>query len=252
MPEGPSLLILRKLIETLQLEGLEVIVAEGTADIDMDRIIGKKVNAIRTWGKHLLICFDQLTIKIHLMMFGTYRINERKDGDVKIRLGFKNAELNFYTCLVSLIEGDLDQVYDWSVDILSDQWDPKEILKKLKQQDSALICDVLLDQKIFSGSGNIIKNEVLYRTRVHPLSTVGSIPAPIKKAIIAEARNYGFDFFKWKRENTLSKHWEAYNKEQCPLKHPIEKIETGKNKRISFVCKQCQKLYKMESNTTIF
>ena len=40
-----------------------------------------------------------------------------------------------------------------------------------------LVCDALLDQNVFAGVGNIIKNEVLFRIRVHPLSTVGALPA---------------------------------------------------------------------------
>ncbi|HRO68823.1 MAG TPA: hypothetical protein PK951_00545 [Chitinophagaceae bacterium] len=39
-----------------------------------------------------------------------------------------------------------------------------------------MVCDALLDQEIFSGVGNIIKNEVLYRIRVHPESLIGDIP----------------------------------------------------------------------------
>ncbi|MER3465444.1 MAG: endonuclease, partial [Chitinophagaceae bacterium] len=39
-----------------------------------------------------------------------------------------------------------------------------------------MVNDALLDQEIFSGVGNIIKNEVLYRIEVHPLSTIGALP----------------------------------------------------------------------------
>ena len=31
-----------------------------------------------------------------------------------------------------------------------------------------MVCDALLDQTVFAGVGNIIKNEVLFRTGVHP------------------------------------------------------------------------------------
>ena len=36
--------------------------------------------------------------------------------------------------------------------------------------------DALLDQDVFAGAGNIIKNEVLHRIRVHPESPVGRLP----------------------------------------------------------------------------
>lgn len=47
--------------------------------------------------------------------------------------------------------------------------------KKITDHKEELISDVLLDQDIFSGVGNIIKNEVLYRTRVNRNSIVGKI-----------------------------------------------------------------------------
>lgn len=37
-------------------------------------------------------------------------------------------------------------------------------------------CDALLNQDLFAGSGNIIKNEVLFRIGVHPWSTLGALP----------------------------------------------------------------------------
>ncbi len=50
-----------------------------------------------------------------------------------------------------------------------------------------MICDALLDQTIFSGLGNIIKNEVLFRTRTHPESKTGAVPLKQWKAIIKES-----------------------------------------------------------------
>ena len=85
-------------------------------------------------------------------------------------------------------------------------WDSKQARKKLKTQPDELVCDALLDQDIFGGVGNIIKNEVLYRIRVHPESTVGVLPAAKMTKLIAEARNYSFDFLHWKRAYVLRKH----------------------------------------------
>jgi hypothetical protein len=47
----------------------------------------------------------------------------------------------------------------------------------------ALVCDALLDQNVFAGVGNIIKNEVLFRIRVHPLSKLGALPAHKLRAL---------------------------------------------------------------------
>src|SRR4051812_14846148 len=106
MPEGPSIIILKE--ETEQFAGQKVISVSGNSAIDLQRIKGKIIQAIKTRGKHYLICFDDFTVKIHLLMFGTYRINERKETTPRLSLVFKNAELNFYTCSVKILEGDLD------------------------------------------------------------------------------------------------------------------------------------------------
>jgi hypothetical protein len=41
---------------------------------------------------------------------------------------------------------------------------------------------------IFAGVGNIIKNEVLFRIRVHPLSTVGALPPAKLRELVANRR----------------------------------------------------------------
>ena len=50
--------------------------------------------------------------RIHLLMFGSYRIDERKDSPPRLSLGFDGGELNFYSSSVRLLEGSLDELYD--------------------------------------------------------------------------------------------------------------------------------------------
>jgi endonuclease VIII len=135
-------------------------------------------------------------------------------------------------------------VYDWSTDILNENWDPKAARKKLKAKPNMLVCDALLDQQIFSGSGNIIKNEVLYRIKVHPETLVGDLPPKKLTELINEARNYSFDFLKWKKEFTLRKHWLAHTKRTCSRDgSPIIKKYLGKTNRRTFYCETCQVKY---------
>lgn len=243
MPEGPSILILKEKLEKLHLKGHTILETAGNAKVDYDKINHKKLVTYKTWGKHFLICLEDITIRIHLMMFGTYTINERKTTPLKLRLSFDDTELNFYTCVVKLIEGDINKVYDWSADIMSETWSTAKAIKKLDGFPDALICDLLLDQDVFAGVGNIIKNEALYRARIHPGSIISKIPKPKLKELIKETRAYSFDFFKWRKEGTLTKHWEVYSKKKCPMGHAVEKLNIGKNKRGSFVCTACQKTY---------
>lgn len=150
--------------------------AEGSAKVDKARLTGQVVREFSSWGKHLLIELEDVSVRIHLLLFGSYRINERKDSTPRLSLGFADGELNFYACSVQLIEGPLDATYDWSMDVMSAAWSPRGTLKRLRERPRLLACDALLDQTLFAGSGNIIKNEVLYRIRVHPLSLIGELP----------------------------------------------------------------------------
>jgi endonuclease-8 len=229
---------------TEQFAGKTVIEASGYADIDMELIAHHKILDIKTWGKHYLICFKGFTIRIHLMLFGSYLINERKKVNAKLSLAFKKDELNFYTCDVRLIEGDINEVYDWSADIMADEWSSAKAKKKLMEKPDMLICDALMDQNIFSGSGNIIKNEVMFRIRVHPESRVGALPAKQMKALLSETRKYAFDFLNWKRKKELNKHLQVYEADTCPRCNiPLHKRELGKSKRQTYYCTNCQELF---------
>jgi endonuclease VIII len=243
MPEGPSMVILKELVAPFK--GKKVVTIDGNTKTEITDLAGQQVIDFKTWGKHFLICFKKSTIRIHFLLFGSYRINETKDSKPRLQLKFARGELNFYACSVRRIEEDINELYDWTADVMNDGWDPKNARKKLKHLPNALVCDALLNQDIFAGVGNIIKNEVLFRIKVHPESKVGELPAAKLSALIREARNYSFDFLEWKKEFTLKKHWLAHTKKICPrCDLPIIKKYTGTTKRRSFFCLNCQVQYK--------
>lgn len=242
MPEGPSLVIARE--EMISFVGKKVIAVSGNTKTDKERIVNKKLLDIKTWGKHLLLCFDGFTIRIHFLMFGKYLINAKREGDARLSMQFKNGEINLYTCSVKFIEEPLDEIYDWAADVLSDAWDAKAAKKKLKAVPDMMVTDALLDQTIFAGVGNIIKNEVLYRIKVHPKTKIGALPTKQLNDLIKEARNYSFDFLKWKKEYMLRRHWLAHTKKICARDgDKIIKEYLGKTQRRTFFCNTCQVLY---------
>jgi len=242
MPEGPSILIISQSLRPFI--GKRIKAVHGNTKIDKKRLVNQKILDVKTWGKHLLICFDGFTLRIHFLMFGTYLINESKSTPLRLSLKIRKEEINFYTCSVQFLEGDPDQFYDFSADVLSDSWSPRKATMKLKKIPETNVCDALLDQQIFSGVGNIIKNEILFRIKVHPESIIGALPARIRQKLIKESRNYSLDFLHWKEEFTLRKHWLVYTKKVCPRDHSkIVKKYLGKTKRRTFFCETCQALY---------
>lgn len=241
MPEGPLLVLWKE--QSHSFIGKQITGIENNTKLDAERMNGKKIIDIKTWGKHFLICFEGFTLRIHFLMFGDLFINQRKPPEkpVKLRMYFDDAELSFYSCAMRLIEDPLDEVYDWSGDLMNDKWNTKAALQKLKKIPHTLVCDALLDQTIFSGLGNIIKNEVLFRKRVHPESTVSSIPTKLWNEIIKESILYCWQFYEWKKDKTLSKHWEAHRQKICPRDGILfHKAYTGKLQRQSFFCNECQ------------
>ena len=242
MPEGPTIVMLRE--QVARFEGLKILRAQGNAKIDMSRLVDEKVTRFRSWGKHFLIELPQVAVRIHFLMFGSYTIDTRKDREPRLQLGFQNGELNFYSCAIRLVEGALDETYDWTGDVMSDEWDAAAARRKLRALPDTFICDALLDQDVFAGVGNIIKNEVLFRVRVHPLSTVGALPAAKLRAIVAQAREYSFEFLEWRRAGVLRKHWQVHNKGICPAcGGKLVRAWLGKTDRRSFFCAQCQPRY---------
>jgi endonuclease-8 len=244
MPEGPSIVILKELVQPFK--GKKIISAAGNSTkIDIAKLNGQKIIDFKSWGKHFLICFDDFFLRIHFLLFGSYRVNEKKETPPRLGLEFKKGEINFYACSIKEIEGDPNDVYDWAADVMNDEWDPKKAKKKLKDFPKMLVCDALLNQDIFAGAGNIIKNEVLFRIYVHPKSHIGKLPPKKLNELIAESRKYSFDFLEWKKNYVLKKHWLAHTKKICPRCNiPLVKEYLGKTNRRSFFCNNCQVIYK--------
>lgn len=57
--------------------------------------------------------------------------------------------------------------YNRETDTMSEEWNPQKALAEIKKKKGRMVCDVHMDQTIFTGVGNIIKNEVLFRINVY-------------------------------------------------------------------------------------
>ena len=244
MPEGPSIVILRE--AAAKFAGRRVLRVSGNSKQDIDRLRNKTVKAVRSWGKHFLLEFNGFSVRIHFLLFGSYRIDEGKATPARLSLGFSKGEvLNFYACSVKFLEGDLDDHYDWTADVMNDDWDAAAARRKLRARPDVLVADALLDQNRFAGVGNIIKNEVLHRIRVHPETRVGALPPRKLAQLVEQAREYSFDFYRWKKAFVLRKHYQVHTKSTCPRDGtPLSyRKQLGLAKRRAFWCEVCQRRY---------
>jgi endonuclease-8 len=242
MPEGPSIAILRE--AATRFSGKKIRHASGTAPLDFAGLEGRTIRSVRSFGKEFLLDLGQQTLRVHLMLFGSWRIDDPRDKPARLHLAFARGQLDFYACNVKLLDGAVDELYDWRGDVLAESWDPRLARRKLMASPGTLACDALMNQEIFAGVGNIIKNEVLFRVRVHPLARVGDLPSRKLGDLVREARHYSFQFLAWKQAGVLKRHWLAYHQAICPRDHVEFRVaELGKGGRTTYFCEVCQQRY---------
>ncbi|MFT3886162.1 MAG: endonuclease [Flavobacteriales bacterium] len=200
-----------------------------------------------------MLQFPGFALRVHFLLFGTYEAEVdgvSVTGDYlrartpRLALTFPNGELRLYNCSVQFIEGDrVKRTYDHRIDILSRTWDPELALDQLRAHADQPIGDLLLDQTIFAGVGNIIRNEVLSLQYVHPLTPAGRLSVAKRKAVIAEARSFSLKFLRWRRVFTLRQHLLIYGRGTCPhCGGKVTRTNLGRYRRRTFFCPVCQPL----------
>lgn len=250
--EGPSIfLAAEQLAPFIGKKALEVF--GNTKKIEKERLFDKEILDIFAWGKHLVFQFEDFALRIHFMLYGSFEAsvnNQKVTGDypskkfkARLKLIFDNGEIDLYNCSLRYLESSQAKaLYDYSIDIMSPLWVNKKALEKLQNAPEDEIGDLLLDQTIFAGVGNIIKNEVLYLVKTLPAKPSKDLSVKKLKEIIKTAREFSQQFYQWRRIFVLSQHYQIYRKGTCPRCHgKISRIKTGQRKRISFFCPNCQK-----------
>jgi endonuclease-8 len=160
--EGPPLRVIAE--ELSQLTGESVAEVSGNSKIQQKRLQGQKVLDVFSWGKNLFLQFPEFSLKVHFLMFGSYRFNEERKGVVpRLSLVVSQDTLNLYNCSVKILSNsDVEKLYDKELDVMSENWNLTKVISLVSNLSEAFICDVLLDQNVFAGVGNIIKNEALF------------------------------------------------------------------------------------------
>ena len=114
----------------------------------------------------------------------------------------------------------------------------------LAKRPGQLVCDALLDQQLFPGVGNGIKNEVLYRCGVHPLSETGAVPPRMLQKLADACVAQSHAYLEHLRENTLAAYWQVYRKKSCLRDGlPLRAEKLGKGKRSCYYCERCQEWF---------
>jgi endonuclease-8 len=121
---------------------------------------------------------------------------------------------------------------------MSPKWSTPKAVRAVRALGNSMVCDVLMDQTIFAGVGNIIKNEVLFRQLLHPETRVEQLTPKQVRSLVADTRAYCLLFYKWKKANVLKRNWQIMRKRNCPIcGGPVTKKPTGKLQRLSHWCR---------------
>ncbi|XP_066285731.1 endonuclease 8-like 2 [Branchiostoma lanceolatum] len=185
-------------------------------------------------------------------MWGSLRANEykgvsrqSKTGKVpapRLVLHFAKEEfLAFYGG--SMYEVD-SPACDQGTDILTASFDIEKAADAIQRAQP--VCYTLLDQSCFSGLGNIIKNEVLYAAKVHPLQPGNLLSRQRALGVVEQALAFSATWMEHKDEHKKFKeHWKIYSKKECPLGHKTCRDWFGPEdglQRVTTWCPTCQPL----------
>ena len=241
MPEGPSILHLRNTL--LPFKGKIVKEAGGYGPMPTEWINGKKLLDILTWGKHLLFVFNNGTVRVHLMLFGEVLVNERKKVNRSFYLHFTTGEINGYTVKAIKLDQPPAEIYDWRTDILSKDFDPAYVRSLLPKYATKTIDDVLMNQDVFTGVGNKIRNEALYLSGIHPSSITGKIPPAKITMLIKKVVSYAQQFYKELEKSGTHTSFNVYQQEFAEDGSEVTMKVLPKSKRKLFFSEHRQKLF---------
>jgi endonuclease-8 len=150
------------------------------AQVDRDEpITGRTVERAAAAGKHLLITFSGgLVLRTHMRMNGSwhiYRPGERWQRPARaMRIVIETADWTAVAFDVYVAEfvrqEELSRhrpVATLGPDLLGD-FDADRALALVRSQGARAMHEVLLDQRVMAGIGNVYKSEILFLANVHP------------------------------------------------------------------------------------
>jgi endonuclease-8 len=218
------------------------------------------VTAVEAHGKHLLVRFgDGATLHTHMQMHGRWdvyapgqrwrRPGHRARAIVEVDNGTtavcfdapvvelrrdrggvpSRAARSLERIGPDLVEPDVDlDVVLTNVDALAPE---------------TLLADALLDQRVASGVGNVIKTEVCWACRVHPATTIGTVDEAQRRALYETAHRFLMESTASGRRNTYGNGLAVYGKARrpCPrCRTQIQRAQLGSTPRVTYWCPTCQ------------
>jgi endonuclease-8 len=168
--------------------------------VDVDRSIsGRTVDAVSSRGKHLLVSFSGgLVLRTHMRMNGSWHIYKPGEAwrrpvrdmrilietDAYVAVGFNIPDAEFLTPRELARSRPLQTL---GPDLAQPDFDRAECLNRVRLHDAEPIEEVLLNQRVVAGIGNVLKSETLFVARIHPSARVGALDTEALERVLDAA-----------------------------------------------------------------
>jgi endonuclease-8 len=163
-------------------------------------VVGRTIESVSARGKHLLMAFSgDLVLRTHLRMNGSWHIYpsgarwQRPAREMRVLVCTAEAcGVGFNIPVAELLSGrDLDrhrQLQSLGPDLLAEPFDRAEAVRRMRGRGGEPIADVLLNQRVLAGIGNVFKSEILFLAGIHPFTPAGALTDPDLDRIVGVSR----------------------------------------------------------------
>jgi endonuclease-8 len=163
-------------------------------------ITGRAVESVTSRGKHLLMAFSgDLVLHTHMRMNGSWHVYrpgerwQRARRDMRILVVTEAIVAVAFTVPVAafLTTRDLErheQLRQLGPDLATEHSDRAEIVRRIRTLGGDAIADVLLNQRVASGVGNVLKSEILFVSRIDPFAPAAELSDAALDRLLDAAR----------------------------------------------------------------
>lgn len=217
--------------------------------------LGEVIEGVEAVGKHLLVRFSSgLVLQTHLRMTGSwhlYRTDERWRKPSRLARVVLGAGGWVAVCFSAPIvrtyaaEAAHTPVAHLGPDLCRADADLDTVLARLDDYADAdvAIADVLLDQRVASGIGNVYKSEVLFACGIDPFTPLRAVDAATRRAIVHTAARQLRANLRPGPRTTVPGGLAVYGRARRPCRRcgtPVRAARQGPHARTTYWCPRCQ------------
>jgi endonuclease-8 len=164
--------------------------------VQLERVVGARVESVEARGKHLLIAFDDgLTLHTHLGLHGSwhrYRRGEPWRRPASRAVAVLETDQSVAVCFdaptVELLETRAVEIHPalrrLGPDVAQDDVDVEAAVRRLRSLGDVAVGDALLDQAAVAGLGNVYRSELCFIERVNPFRPVSAVSDEALRAML--------------------------------------------------------------------